>query len=227
MYLYFFNSDKQAIDSIKAAISKPRNPSFPLVECEFPPLDALNKLGDGSQRSADQVDNVSRLLFGKTRHCCCCPVTLSLKLYASIMDLITNSPFLLNPWTQQANFEFAAKLVKSLSWLPFGSPNVYLVLSAAASSRVIKKAQNIIKGATFVGSLKDGVPDTLKEGDIVVVVSPCVAQDYQMASQIAKNGVASSVVLINGLAKVSRRFCDVNLGPYCHLRNDALTLLYC
>lgn len=143
------------------------------------------------------------------------------------MDLITNSTFLLNPRTQQANFEFAAKLVKSLSWLPFGSPNVYLLLSAAASSRVIKKAQNIIKGAAFIGSLKDGVPDTLKEGDVVVVVSPCVAQDYQMASQIAKDGVSSSVVLINGLAKVSRRCRGVNVGPYRLLRNDALTLLCC
>lgn len=51
--------DKQAIDSIKAAINKPRKPSFPLIECEFPPLAELNKLGDGSLRSADQVDDVS------------------------------------------------------------------------------------------------------------------------------------------------------------------------
>jgi hypothetical protein len=52
------NRDKQAIDSIKAAISNPKNPSFPLIECEFPPLAELNKLGDGSLRSANQVDDV-------------------------------------------------------------------------------------------------------------------------------------------------------------------------
>lgn len=53
--------DRQAIDSVKAAINKPKNPSIPLIECEFPPLEALNKLGDGSLRSAKLVDDV-RLL---------------------------------------------------------------------------------------------------------------------------------------------------------------------
>mmetsp|Transcript_27187 Transcript_27187/g.38251 ORF Transcript_27187/g.38251 Transcript_27187/m.38251 type:complete len:112 (-) Transcript_27187:622-957(-) len=37
---------QQAIDGIKAAIFSPKNPSFPLLECEFPPLQALNKLGE-------------------------------------------------------------------------------------------------------------------------------------------------------------------------------------
>ena len=50
--------DKQAIDSIKAAIKKPKTKSFPLIECEFPPLTELNKLGDGSLRSANQVNDV-------------------------------------------------------------------------------------------------------------------------------------------------------------------------
>ena len=34
-------------------------PSFCLVECEFPPLAALNKLGDGSLRSANDVDKAN------------------------------------------------------------------------------------------------------------------------------------------------------------------------
>ena len=46
------------MNSIKAAIEKPKTPSFPLIECEFPPLESLNKLGDGSLRSANQVDDV-------------------------------------------------------------------------------------------------------------------------------------------------------------------------
>lgn len=49
-------SDNQAIVSVKAAITSPRTPSFPLIECEFPPLSSLNKLGDGSLRSANEVD---------------------------------------------------------------------------------------------------------------------------------------------------------------------------
>lgn len=53
------HSDNQAISSIKAAISKPKVKDFPLIECEFPPLGSLNKLGDGSMRSSNQVDDVS------------------------------------------------------------------------------------------------------------------------------------------------------------------------
>mmetsp|Transcript_26738 Transcript_26738/g.37692 ORF Transcript_26738/g.37692 Transcript_26738/m.37692 type:complete len:279 (+) Transcript_26738:140-976(+) len=52
-------NQQQAIDGIKAAISSPRNPSFPLLECEFPPLQALNKLGDGSLRSAIEVEKAN------------------------------------------------------------------------------------------------------------------------------------------------------------------------
>ena len=48
--------DNQAINAVKAAIQKPRNPSLPLIECEFPALEALNKLGDGSLRSTLEAE---------------------------------------------------------------------------------------------------------------------------------------------------------------------------
>ncbi len=51
--------DQKAIEAIKAAIKNPKTPSLPLIECEFPPLAELNKLGDGSLRSANLVDDVS------------------------------------------------------------------------------------------------------------------------------------------------------------------------
>lgn len=51
--------DNQAIAAVKAAIGKPKTRDFPLIECEFPPLVALNKMGDGSMRSANEVDQVS------------------------------------------------------------------------------------------------------------------------------------------------------------------------
>jgi hypothetical protein len=58
-FFYFWTCrDNLAIDSIKKAIERPKTPSFPLIECEFPPLASLNKLGDGSLRSANQVDDV-------------------------------------------------------------------------------------------------------------------------------------------------------------------------
>ena len=42
----------------KILTKKPKTKSFPLIECEFPPLTELNKLGDGSLRSANQVNDV-------------------------------------------------------------------------------------------------------------------------------------------------------------------------
>lgn len=48
--------DNQAISGIKAAIKNYKN--IPLIECEFPPLGSLNKLGDGSLRSALEVEEV-------------------------------------------------------------------------------------------------------------------------------------------------------------------------
>lgn len=56
--------DSLAIAAIKAAIATPKTPGFGLIECEFPPLSALNKLGDGSLRSAKEVD-AANLNFAK------------------------------------------------------------------------------------------------------------------------------------------------------------------
>ena len=53
------NRDSAAINAIKSALQKPRNPKCPLVECEFPALAALNKLGDGSLRSATQAEDAN------------------------------------------------------------------------------------------------------------------------------------------------------------------------
>eukprot|EP00980_Cylindrotheca_fusiformis_P007523 scaffold1561_cov129-Cylindrotheca_fusiformis.AAC.15 len=151
------NRDKQAIDSIKAAVNKPKTPSFPLVECDFPPLAELNKMGDGSQRSANQVDD--------------------------------------------ANLAFTAKLVQSLTGLPMIGPNVVLLTSASAPSSFLNKAKNIVKKASYVGSLKDGIPDSVEKGSIAVLVSPSSAQDYTTASKIASDGVVRSIVVVNGVAK--------------------------
>lgn len=51
--------NNQAINGIKTAIKSPRTPSLPLIECEFPVLEALNKLGDGSLRSALEVEEAN------------------------------------------------------------------------------------------------------------------------------------------------------------------------
>lgn len=51
--------DNQAIGAVKAAVASPKTAGFPLIECEFQPLQALNKLGDGSLRSANEVDKAN------------------------------------------------------------------------------------------------------------------------------------------------------------------------
>lgn len=57
--------DGKAISAIKSAIRKPRNPSMPLIECEFPALQALNKLGDGSLRSTMEVEEANLSFVSK------------------------------------------------------------------------------------------------------------------------------------------------------------------
>lgn len=81
-------------------------------------------------------------------------------------------------------------------------PNVFLLLSAGTSTKFLNKAKTLVKGASYVGSLKDGIPDSIRKGDVVVFVSPSSSQDYLIASKIASDKVASGVVLVNGLAKV-------------------------
>eukprot|EP00804_Cyclotella_cryptica_P018937 CCRYP_006443-RA/>CCRYP_006443-RA protein AED:0.40 eAED:0.40 QI:133/1/1/1/1/1/2/344/285 len=54
--------DQQAISSLKSALSLPR-PT--LLECEFPPLSSLNKLGDGSLRSSLQVEDANVAFVAK------------------------------------------------------------------------------------------------------------------------------------------------------------------
>lgn len=57
--------DNAAIAAVKAAIQKPRNPSCPLVECEFPALAQINKLGDGSLRSSLEAEDANIAFVNK------------------------------------------------------------------------------------------------------------------------------------------------------------------
>jgi len=51
-----FYSNQQIVTAVRAALQSPRTPSLRLLECEFPAVAQLNKLGDGSLRSAQAVD---------------------------------------------------------------------------------------------------------------------------------------------------------------------------
>jgi len=57
--------DNDAISSIKSAIGKPRNTSCKLIECEFPALQQINKLGDGSLRSSIEAEDANVAFVNK------------------------------------------------------------------------------------------------------------------------------------------------------------------
>mmetsp|Transcript_22524 Transcript_22524/g.34038 ORF Transcript_22524/g.34038 Transcript_22524/m.34038 type:complete len:292 (+) Transcript_22524:64-939(+) len=105
--------DSIAFNAIKNAINKPKTQGFGLVECEFPPLAALNKLGDGSLRSANEVD------------------TANLKFSQSLISFIS-LPFigpkvwLLTSTAASSGFQKAAKSSKSYTFhsLRDGKPAV-------------------------------------------------------------------------------------------------------
>ena len=51
--------NQQVVQAVQAALQSPRTPSFRLIECEFPAVAQLNKLGDGSLRSATAVEDAN------------------------------------------------------------------------------------------------------------------------------------------------------------------------
>jgi len=51
--------NQQVVQAVQAALRSPRTPSFRLIECEFPAVAQLNKLGDGSLRSATAVEDAN------------------------------------------------------------------------------------------------------------------------------------------------------------------------
>ena len=88
------------------------------------------------------------------------------------------------------------------------------------------KASKIIKGAKAVSSLRDGIPEGISEGDICIVMTPSVGQDYVAARSIASS---NPVVIINGLAKVRSLMQSLNRWQYhnhhCSYTFPSMTLL--
>ena len=57
--LFQQDRNQQAVKAVQAALASPRTLSYKLLECEFPAVASLNKLGDGSLRSANEVDDAN------------------------------------------------------------------------------------------------------------------------------------------------------------------------
>lgn len=97
---------------------------------------------------------------------------------------------------------FCAKLIKSIAPLPMLGPKTWLLTSSTASNGLNSKAEAVAKksGAT-AGTLRNGIPDGLAQGDICILLAPTGRQDYKMAQALAESKTAKAVVIINGLAK--------------------------
>lgn len=136
------NSDNQAIQAIKAAVAKPKTPQLRLIECEFPPLQELNKLGDGSWQSAKQVDGAN-LAFGTK----CCQ---------ALSPLLGNRPTLLTSSSATASFfQQAQKAFGQTASLKNGPPqgtmrNDIFVLVAPSGPDYVVAKQLATQGATVV-----------------------------------------------------------------------------
>lgn len=139
------NSDNQAIQAIKAAVAKPKTSQLRLIECEFPPLQALNKLGDGSLQSAKQVDDAN-LAFG--RKCC-----------QALSPLIGNRPTITLLTSSSATASFVQKAQKAFgrtASLKTGPPtqtttsNDIFVLVAPSGRDYVVAKQLATQGATVV-----------------------------------------------------------------------------
>ena len=110
-------------------------------------------------------------------------------------------------YSSQANLAFCAKLVQSLSPLPFMGPKTRLLMNASTTGNLMAKAKKVAKSATSIHTLRDGIPDEIQKGDVCVLVSPSSRQDYQAAQQIASSGVAKAIVIVNCVAKASGEKC--------------------
>jgi len=102
---------------------------------------------------------------------------------------------------------FCAKLIKSIAPLPILGPKTWLLTSQASTNSFVDKAKAAMKGTgATVHSLRNGgLPDGIAKGDVCVLVAPNTRGDYNAAQALAESNTAKSVVIINGLAKVSKQ----------------------
>ena len=115
-----------------------------LIECEFPPLAALNKLGDGSLQSAQQVD-AANLAFGRK----CCQALAPLLGNRPTVTLLTSASAT-NSFTQKAQKAFG-RVASLRNGAPAGaSSNDIFVLVAPSGRDYVVAKQLAEAGATVV-----------------------------------------------------------------------------
>ena len=107
-------------------MAKPRTPTFPYVELEFPPLAQLNKLGDGSLRSSLAVDEANIQFVGK----------LVKAIAPSMWNPFTSIKHITIVTSSSATNSFRTKIVKTIVQQHKGSVTVLdsTTLSSSSSS---------------------------------------------------------------------------------------------
>ena len=164
--------DASAISSVRNALSKPRSATFPLIECEFPSLPSLNKLGDGSLRSSMEAEDsnvsfVARLVGGLSS-----PMPV---LFGPKVSVVTST---------SAPASLVEKVRKSVSSGKGGGGGGVVVYSLKGGG------SSIIPERAGGGGKKE----------VFVFLTPSSMGDYRAARELAESGRA--VVIVNGSFKV-------------------------
>lgn len=141
--------DNLATNAIKAALAKPKTAGFPLIECEFPPLQALNKLGDGSLRSSNEVDEANLNFCSKLLR------SLSPLPFGGPNACLLMSSAASNNLLKKAQSKTGGKLYSLRDGMPPAEANSVYVLLAPS-------ARNDYEAAKAIAS--DGIPVVLVNG---------------------------------------------------------------
>lgn len=137
--------DNQAIAAVKAALASPKTAGLPLIECEFPPLQALNKLGDGSLRSANEVDQANLAFCTKLIR------SLSPLPFAGPKTWLLMSSAASNNFLQKAKSTVGGGNVYSLrDGLPPIEPNNVCILLSPSGRNDYQAAQSLASAGTPV-----------------------------------------------------------------------------
>ena len=149
---------ESAISSVRSALSRPRVASFPLIECEFPSLSSLNKLGDGSLRSSIEAEDAN------------------LDFVARLVDRIS-SPV---PWL----FGQRASVVISSSASDSLVEKVRRRMGNDKRAAVYSlKGGGVIPEATKAGGGGEG-----RGRDVLIFMTPSSRGDYRVARSLAGSG---------------------------------------
>jgi len=174
-------------------MDRPRNPSFPLIELEFPPLEQLNKLGDGSLRSALDVDDANIKFVGK--------LVANISFSMNKMNpftIFSRSPIkqICLVLSSSATSSFRSKAENTVLQ-GGGTTKVVTVIDSSSSSLLLNDSDNNDSDNNNNNNNNDGI--------VYIFVSPSSKKDYIMAQQLAQRKQQQSnvhaVIIVNGFAK--------------------------